>query len=84
MFGFGKKNKKNKKAQKPQSREELIAEAMSNARKAKDEIGEENLQRIAQAMMKKENSATEQAKKKIKSMDQDKVADHLRIMLDDK
>ena len=52
MFGFGKKNKANKKAKsknasKKPSREELIAEAMGNARKATDEIGQDNLQRIA-------------------------------------
>lgn len=96
MFGFGKNKKQKSKKQgkagsaavkkagggKP-SREEIIAQAMSNARKATNEIGEENLQRIAAAMMKKENSATERARQKIKTMDKDKVVDHLRIMLDE-
>ena len=96
MFGFGKNKKQKSKSKKaaaaaksktatgkPMSREEIIAQAMSNARKATNEIGEENLQRIARAMMEKENSATERAKQKIKAMDEQKVVDHLRIMLDE-
>ena len=66
------------------SREEIIAEAMSNARKATEEIGQDTLQKIAQAMIEKEQSATEQAKRKIKSMDEEIVADHVRQLLDDK
>lgn len=76
--------KKKKKEPKKNSREELIAQAKANAAKARAEIGDETIQKIAAAMRKKENSATEQAKAKIKSLDKDKVVDHLKIMIEDK
>lgn len=80
--------KKKKPPEKPpaaaRSREELLAEARENARRARENIGEETLDRIAAAMQKKQLSATEQAKEKIKKLDQDKVADHIRAMIDEK
>ena len=75
---------KKKKEPKKLSREELLAQAKANASKARAEIGDETLQKIAAAMQKKEQSATEQAKNKIKAMDQNKVADHLKTMIEDK
>ena len=65
MFGFGKGKNDNKKksaakkknAAEKTAREELIAEAMKNAQKAREEIGEENLQRMA-AELKKQQSAS--------------------------
>lgn len=75
---------KKKKAPKKLTREELLAQAKANASKARAEIGDETLQKIAAAMQKKEQSATEQAKNKIRAMDQNKVADHLKIMIEDK
>ena len=75
---------KKKKEPKKLSREELLAQAKANASKARAEIGDETLQKIAAAMQKKEQSATEQAKAKIKQLDKDKVADHLKIMIEDK
>ena len=75
--------KKEKGAKKP-AREELLAQAKANAAKARAEIGDETLQKIAANMRKKETSATEQAKAKIKQLDKDKVADHLKIMIEDK
>jgi|GEM_PF-1731438 hypothetical protein len=59
MFGlFGKKNKKTAKPQKPRTRQDLINEAMANARKAREEIGEENIQKMAQML--KEQQAQNQ------------------------
>lgn len=87
MIFFGKKKKKKAKktkAAQPQSREELIAQAKENARIARENIGEETLDRIAAAMQKKEQSATEQAKAKIKGIEKEKVADHIKLMMDDK
>ena len=62
----------------------MLAQAKANASKARAEIGDETLQKIAAAMQKKEQSVTEQVKAKIKAMDQNKVADHLKIMIEDK
>lgn len=76
--------KKKKKAPAKPSREELIAQAKANAAKARTEIGDETLQKIAAAMQRKEQSATEQAKAKIRQLDKDKVADHLKLMIEDK
>ncbi len=78
MFWF-----KKKPPAKP-TREQLLAQAHANAKIARETIGEETLDRIAAAMRKKQESAIEQAKAQIKSMDKDKVADHIKLMLDDK
>lgn len=76
--------KKKKEGPKKPVREELIAQARANAAKARAEIGDETLQKIAENIRKKEQSATEQAKAKIRAMDKDKVADHIKSMLEDK
>lgn len=83
MFGFFKKKKQTKIQDSSPSREELVAEAMANARAAREEIGDETLDKIAAAMRKKEQSKVEQAKARIKSMDNDKIADNLRAFLDE-
>lgn len=49
MFGIFKKKPKAK----PQKREDVVAEAMKNARAARAEIGEETLDKIADAIRKK-------------------------------
>ena len=84
MFGFGKKKKQPKKQDgaKP-SREELIAQATANAKIAREAIGEETLDKIAEAMRRKQESDLEKAKAKIRAMDQDKVADSVRLWLDE-
>lgn len=80
MFGIFKKKPKAK----PQKREDVVAEAMKNARAARAEIGEETLDKIADAIRKKEQSDLERAKAKIKAMDDDRIADNLKAMLDEK
>ena len=81
MFGFGKKKKK--AVQKKSAREDLIAQATANAQQAREAIGEETLDKIADAMRRKQESDLEQAKAKIRAMDQDKVADNVRLWLDE-
>jgi hypothetical protein len=77
--------KKKKVPGKPaKTREELLAEAKENARKARENIGDETLNRIAAAMQKRQMSATEQARDQIKKLDKDKVADHIRAMIEEK
>lgn len=80
MFGIFKKKPKAK----PQKREDVVAEAMKNARAARAEIGEETLDKIADAIRKKEQSDLERAKARIKAMDEDRIADNLKAMLDEK
>ncbi len=65
------------------SREQIMKQAMSNVRAARENIGEEALDEIAKALQKRENSAMEQARKKIRSLDQERVADNIRAMLYD-
>ena len=64
-----------KEQMKKMSREELIAHAQHNAQAARDEIGDETLEKIKEAMMKKQNSPLEKAKAKVREMDQQLVAD---------
>ena len=71
------KKKKPKKDPKKLTREQIIAQAKANAAAAREEIGDETLQKIKEAMEKRESSAFAQAKKKVKSMDDDKVRDNL-------
>lgn len=75
---------KKKKPEAKPSREELLAKARENARQARENIGEETLDRIAEAMEKKRLSETEKAKEQIKTLDKDQVADHIKWMIDDK
>ena len=78
MFGFFKK----KKTKKP-SRDEILAQAQQNAAKARQEIGQENLDRIARALMDENKSEGLKARDQIRQMDQGKVADNLKIMLEE-
>ena len=64
-----------KEQMKKMSREELIAHAQHNAKAARDEIGDETLEKIKEAMLKKQNSPLEQAKAKVRQMDKQLVAD---------
>jgi hypothetical protein len=58
-----------------------MKEAMGNVRAARQSIGEENLDKIAEAIRKKENSELEKARNKIRSLDQGRVADNIKAMI---
>jgi hypothetical protein len=58
------------KGQRPDSAS-IRAEALANARAARERLGEETIQKIAAALQKKQNSPTEQAKAKISKMIED-------------
>lgn len=77
---FWQKKKKPKKTQ----REQIIEQATQAASSKRTEIGEDTLGEIRNALMKRENSALEQAKNKIKNMDEDKLRDNLKYMLQEK
>ena len=59
-------------------------EALANARKAREHIGEETLDRIAAAMTKKQQSITERAKAQINNCESDRVAAEILAMLDER
>jgi hypothetical protein len=88
LMGFMFWKKKPAKTAKPSpekgkpSREDILAQAKANAAAARAEIGDETLDKIKAAMLKKQASAIEQAKNQIKSHDIGKVRDHLSIWLD--
>ena len=63
------------------TREEIIAQAKANAAAARAEIGDETLEKIKEAMLKKENSPIEQARRKIQAMDQEDVRAEIRSWL---
>lgn len=65
------------------SREEILAQAKANAAAARAEIGDETLDKIKQALLRKQQSAIEQAKAQIKATDMDKVRDHLSLWLEE-
>lgn len=86
MFFFFKNklsNKTTSSSGKP-TREEILAQAKVNAAAAREEIGDETLEKIREHMMKKENNPFEQAKRKVEAMDQQKVADSVRDWMREK
>ncbi len=98
MFGFGKNKKTQKKSGAKKAPEQnslrdngtsqslagdaLRAQALANAKMARESIGEDTLERIAAAMAKKQNSATEQAKRKIQEADAERVASEILSMIE--
>lgn len=62
----------------------LRNEALANARRAREQIGEETLDKIAALMTKKQQSSVEQSKKKIAEADAGRVAQEILYMIEDK
>lgn len=63
------------------TREQIIAQAKANMSAARAEIGDETLEKIKAAMLKKQASALEQAKRQILAADEDKVRDNIQFMM---
>jgi hypothetical protein len=61
---------------------EIRAEALANARAARERVGEETIQKIAKALVQQQMSLTDQAKAKIARANSDRVADEIRYLLD--
>ena len=88
MFWSKKPKKSVSKNGKP-SREEMMAELQKNAQNAREAIGEENLQKLAAQIagkappppdVKVEPSPMEQARKILKKMDNERLADNIRAI----
>lgn len=74
-------NKKpSSKPSKP-TRDEIMAQAKANAKKASDEIGNETLQQIKAALLKKQSCPIEKAKAQLRAVDADKARIHLSYMM---
>jgi hypothetical protein len=63
------------------TRDQIIAQAKANMSAARAEIGDETLDKIKAAMLKKQASAIEKAKAQIKAADPDKVRDNISFMM---
>lgn len=74
---------KKKKPTKP-SREDIIKQANQSAQAKREEIGDEALNAIREAIIKKQNNPLAKAQKEIKDADMDKVLDNLSLWLRDK
>ncbi|MCB1720158.1 MAG: hypothetical protein KDI11_00180 [Alphaproteobacteria bacterium] len=89
MFGFGKnKSDKRKKSKELQAgrvkSQRLREEALANARAARETLGDETVQKIAEIIARKENNPFQQAIRQLESADSDRVADEILYMLDEK
>lgn len=85
MFWLSKEKKAEKAAKKQAVQsEKLRAEALENARAARENIGSDTLDRIAAAMTAKQKSNTEQAKAAIMKSDAERVAQELMALIGDK
>jgi len=63
------------------TREQILAQAKANMASARAEIGDETLEKIKEALLKKQASVIEKAKAQIKAADTDKVRDHIQFMV---
>lgn len=82
MFGIFKGKKKDKG--KPPTREQLHAQAMENARQARERLGEENIRKMAYILQEQQKSDGTRARDQIRAMDKAHIADHVKIMLEEK
>lgn len=74
-----------KEAQQAAEQSQKIREqALANARAAREALGDETIQKITEAMTKKQQSSMEQAKRDIMAADPDRLLDELKFMLDQK
>ena len=62
---------------------DIRAQALANARAAREKIGEDTIQQIAEIISKKENNPFEQAKRKLETADTDRITDEIMFLLDE-
>jgi hypothetical protein len=91
LFGKGKKGVDKAKESTPapvaktgDKGQDIRAQALANARAARERIGEDTIQQIAAQLKKHEAKLVEQAKRQIKTLDEAHVADHVKALLDEK
>lgn len=62
----------------------LRAEALENARLARERLGDDTIQKIAAALSEQNKSAGKRAQEEIREMDKARIADHLKSLLDER
>jgi hypothetical protein len=85
---FWSKKKKPAKVNNPaQKSADIRAQALANARAARERVGEETIQKIAAALLQQQErqkiSLTEQAKAQIARANSERVVDEIRLLMDD-
>ncbi len=67
---------------------DIRAQALANARAARERVGEETIQKIAAALVQQQErqkiSLTEQAKAQIARANSERVVDEIRFLMDDR
>ena len=81
MFDFSKKKKEKAKAEKSAA---LRAQAIENMRGARERLGDDTIQQMAAILREKEGSAMKKAEEQIKSFDKGRIADNIKVMIDEK
>lgn len=77
MGWFGRTKKSSESAAEKSAR--LRAEAMQNARAARERLGDDTIQKIAAAL--EEQSAGKKAQRELQDMDKERIAGHLRDLI---
>lgn len=88
---FWNKNKKSKKQDKRPSKDKSVGdksqrireEALANARAARENIGEDTLDRIAEAMTRRQQNIQQQVKQQVAEADAQSVAAEILAMYDE-
>ncbi len=88
MWPFSKnKTKKKQKVSSEEKSRAIREEAMANMRKAREQIGEETLDKVAKAIQemerKKKMEIVERTRRQIDTMDKAELANHLKSILRD-
>lgn len=84
---FWSKKKKAAPTIKSSKSADIRAQALANARAARERVGEETIQKIAAALVQQQErqkiSLTEQAKAQIARANSERVVDEIRFLMDD-
>lgn len=82
MFFKNPKKEQEKEARKAAEKSAALREeAMKNVKDARERLGDETIQKIAEAL--KAQSAGKIARDKIREMDKERIAEHLRSLLEE-
>lgn len=81
MFGWFGKNKEKAQAKKSAA---LREQALENMRGARERLGEATIQEMASALRQQDESAMKKAENQIRQYDKGRIADNIKVMLDEK
>jgi len=85
MFWTKKKSKKTSNPETPEEYQKRIREqALANANAARENLGQETIDKIAAQMTKMQKSNMAKARAQLDEVDPDKMLDELKYMLDDR